>query len=297
MSDIVRDACEEKPPPVKHYVVAVDFGTVFSSVAFVSYTHEDQRKDIALNQIELVGDYPDWVDTNVQIRDVPTELWYPNPGHQADGTNSFMIKEQMADEELYSEPSDDSSSSQSDSESESSTYHRKAPKPPTSAHTTPELFWGYSVAHQLDIAEAFDSSKRVGRFKLLLHTGPESAKARALLEEICVMLRKNGLIKDDTDLIAHYLEQLFKHTRSRLEEDGYTEDSKVEFVLCVPAIWKARASRKMQTAMAQAIQRSNFGKLQNKSIEDLFIVSEPEAAATAAVQSNKAHFRVSPLPR
>jgi hypothetical protein len=294
MSDIPLDTCEEDQQPVSNYVVAVDFGTTFSSVAFVSYTHEYQRKYIGLNQIELIGDYPGWVDTNAQIRDAPTELWYPNPGHQPDGTNSFVTGEQMADLMPDSDSSDDGEALRSDSESEAGTYQREAPTRPTSPHATPELFWGYSVAQQLDIAEAFDSSKRVARFKLLLHDGPESAKARALLEETCVMLRKNGLIKDNTDLIAHYLEQLFKHAHSRLVEDGYTDESKVEFVLCIPAIWKARAVRKMQVAMTQAIKRSKFGKLQNKSIDNLFIVSEPEAAATAAVQSNKANFRVGP---
>ncbi|KIW73815.1 hypothetical protein, variant [Phialophora macrospora] len=291
MSNTPLDKCDDDQQPVSNYVVAVDFGTTFSSVAFVSYTHEYQRKYIGLNQIELISEYPDWVDTNAQIRDVPTELWYPNPGHQTDGTNSFVTEEEMADQMSDSDSSDDGIAMQSDTDSEAGTYQREAPKGPTSSHATPELFWGYSVAQQLDIAEAFDSSKRVARFKLLLHDGPESEKARALLEETCVMLRKNGLIKDNTDLIAHYLEQLFKHTHSRLVEDGYTEQSKVEFVLCIPAIWKARASRKMQVAMTQAIQRSKFGKLQNESIDNLFIVSEPEAAATAAVQSNKANFR------
>lgn len=296
MLDVSLDTLEEDQQPVSNYVVAVDFGTTFSSIAFVSYTHEHQRKYIALNQIELIGDYPDWVDTNAQIRDVPTELWYPNAGHQKDGTNSFVAEEQMEDQASGSgsDSNDDDNALQSDSESEADMHQSEAPKGPASADATPDLFWGYSVARQLDVAQTFDSSKRVARFKLLLHDGPESEKARALLTETCVMLRKNGLIKDDIDLIAHYLEQLFKHAYLKLVEDGYTEQSKVEFVLCIPAIWKARASRKMQIAMTQAIQRSNFGKLQNKSIDNLFIVSEPEAAATAAVQSNKANFRVSP---
>ena len=294
MSDMPSNTGEEDQQPVSNYVVAVDFGTTFSSVAFVSYTREHQREYLGLSQIELISDFPDWVDTNAQIRDVPTELWYPNAGHQMDGTNSFVTEEQMADQMSDSESSDTENTVRSDTESEAGMYQCDPPKRPTSTHATPELFWGYSVARQLDIAEAFDSSKRVARFKLLLHDGPESERARTLLEETCVMLRKNGLIKENTDLIAHYLEQLFKHTHSRLVDDGYTEESKVEFVLCIPAIWKSRASRKMQVAMTQAIQRSNFGKLQNNSIDNLFIVSEPEAAATAAIQSNKVNFRVSP---
>lgn len=292
MSDVPLDSCEDEQQPIRNYVVAVDFGTTFSSVAYVGYTHEYQRKYIGLNQIELVDEYPDWQDPNVLVQDVPTELWYPSLGHQVDGTNSFVTKEQMAEQMEAPGSSDDDNTPLSDTDSEDDTQHSEAPKVPSSSHVTPELFWGYGVAQQLEVAQAFDPSKRVTRFKLLLHDGPESEKARARLDETCSTLRKNGLITDNIDLIAHYLEQLFKHTHSRLVEDGYTEESKVEFVLCVPAIWKARACRKMQAAMTSAIRESGFGKLQNGSIDNLFIVSEPEAAATAAVQTSKVNFRV-----
>jgi hypothetical protein len=101
-----------------------------------------------------------------------------------------------------------------------------------------------------------------------------------------------GLINTDTDLIAHYLEQLFRHTRDRLVRVGYTSESSVEFVLCVPAAWRGKACRQMHAAMKEAINKSGFGRLQNGSVDNLFIVSEPEAAAAAVVKAEKAQLTV-----
>ena len=39
----------------------------------------------------------------------------------------------------------------------------------------------------------------------------------------------------------------------------------------------------MQTAMAAAISRTGFGKVDSGSIDNLFIVSEPEAAAACVL--------------
>ncbi len=51
--------------------------------------------------------------------------------------------------------------------------------------------------------------------------------------------------------------------------------------MCVPAIWEQAACRGMQTAMATALKQAQFTRVrvENNSIENLFIVSEPEAAA------------------
>jgi hypothetical protein len=288
MFDAHLDTDDDERQLVRHFVVAVDFGTTFSSVAYVGYTHEHQRKHLDLNQIEIVDRYPDWSYSNAPIYDVPTEIWYPNPGQRQDGTNSFYTQEQATD----SSSDDEENESESASDSEQTMQRSKAPKIPTNTAATPPLYWGYGVQRQVQIADAFDNSKRIARFKLLLHDGPETEKARSPLREACAVLRKVGLIKANTDIIAHYLEQLFRHTHVRLIEEGYTEESRVEFVLCVPAIWKAGACRQMHAAMSGAILKSGFGNLQNGSINNLFIVSEPEAAATAAVQSGKVHLQV-----
>jgi len=40
----------------------------------------------------------------------------------------------------------------------------------------------------------------------------------------------------------------------------------------------------MQTAMATGIEKSGFGTVQSGSIDNLFIVSEPEAAASCVLE-------------
>ena len=302
MFDATPGVEEDDRQPIRHFVVAVDFGTTFSSVAYAAYTHEHQREYLDLSNIDTIDQYPDWTHSNNPIYDVPTEIWYPNPGHREDGTNSFIAQEQTVDsssdedqEEEEEEDEDEEEEAESESDTDSEHTASRGGAPPVvsmDSGITPCLYWGYAVQRQVQIAQAFDNSKRIPRFKLLLHDGPEAQRARSQLEGTFAVLKKAGLVKFHTDLIAHYLEHLFKHTRLRLIEEGYTNDSRVEFVLCVPAIWNARACRQMHTAMSQAIERSGFGNLQNKSIDNLFIVSEPEAAATAAVQNGKVQFQV-----
>lgn len=71
------------------------------------------------------------------------------------------------------------------------------------------------------------------------------------------------------------------HAKSELiRDDIITEATPIEHVLTVPAIWTAEACRKMQKAIAIAIDQSQFG-----TIDGLFLVSEPEAAATYVLYS------------
>ncbi|KAK2682221.1 hypothetical protein RAB80_000167 [Fusarium oxysporum f. sp. vasinfectum] len=66
-----------------------------------------------------------------------------------------------------------------------------------------------------------------------------------------------------------------------LRRQGFDDSYEKEMILCVPAIWTQKACRDMQACLAVAMKRANFTRadLQNKSIDNLFIVSEPEAAA------------------
>jgi len=101
------------------------------------------------------------------------------------------------------------------------------------------------------------------------------------------------LINEDTDLIADYLAQLLQHTKKRLiDSEGYTDTSTVEFVLCVPAVWKAEAIRQMEIALTTAVANTGLGKLQHGSIDNLFIVSEPEGAAACVLAREKTRLKV-----
>jgi hypothetical protein len=113
----------------------------------------------------------------------------------------------------------------------------------------------------------------------MLENRDETKEVRETLQPILKKLRKSKIIADDEDVISEYLYQLLKHTRAQLQEAQILDRSTtVEFVLCVPAVWSTTACLTMQAAMGNAVQRSGFLNLKEEPF-DLFIVSEPEAAA------------------
>lgn len=246
MEDATVDLDSQESQDIFHFLVAVDFGTTFSSVAYVGYSHEHQRRHLTLGQIEMVDAFPLSPHRNLQVHDVPTELWYPSPGQIPHGTRGYPSRQQGSlhqTQDAEDGGSDSSSDSDSDSDSTSdpasTTCMRALPSLSTTFAPTPWLYWGYEVPHQVKEASGqFDHSKRLARFKLLLD---EKARPSWLsLQETCRRLIMTGLIETEVDLIAHYLEHLFRHTRDRLMRVGYTADSNVEFVLCVPAGWKGK---------------------------------------------------------
>ena len=94
MQDAATDAISDDVQDPIHFLVAVDFGTTFSSVAYVGYSHEHQRRHLTMSQIEMVDAFPYWAHRNTPVHDVPTELWYPGPGQQPDGTKRYPDHQQ-----------------------------------------------------------------------------------------------------------------------------------------------------------------------------------------------------------
>jgi hypothetical protein len=118
---------------------------------------------------------------------------------------------------------------------------------------------------------------------LWLDKSEHTASVRAELDPILRRLKRKKVIKENEDVIADYLGRLFMHTKAQLKEEGVISDATpIEHVLTVPAIWTADACRKMQRAMAVAIEQAKFG-----AVENLFLVSEPEAAATYVLSQCK----------
>lgn len=112
-----------------------------------------------------------------------------------------------------------------------------------------------------------------------LDKSEETVTVRRHLRPIIQQLKARNIIKEDEDIIADYLTQLFRHTKHQLiNSHNMAGDCTIEHVLCVPNAWKSDACRKMQTAMSNAVERSEFGSMKN-----FFLVSEPEAAASYAL--------------
>ncbi|KAJ9133270.1 Hsp70 family protein-like protein [Pleurostoma richardsiae] len=153
--------------------------------------------------------------------------------------------------------------------------------------------WGYGVHEALGYPELHsDANNRpLARFKLLLDNSPKTDKIREDLNETIKTLCKKRIIKAPpaVDIIADYLTCLFRHVKDELGEEGFDGNHSLEIVLCVPAIWTSKACREMQAAVAKAMSRARIQgvDIQNKSIENLFLVSEPEAAAAYVLELNR----------
>jgi hypothetical protein len=62
----------------------------------------------------------------------------------------------------------------------------------------------------------------------------------------------------------------------------------VEFVVTVPTIWSQEASRILQFCVEAAIQVTEFGELKNGSVDNLFLIPEPEGGLTWLLQITRA---------
>jgi hypothetical protein len=273
----------------KHFTVAIDFGTTFSLVSFIALGSAEPAQHIDPDQIESIDCYPAGpLDSGYAPRkEVPTESWYPKTAsrNHSIGDGRLGLEDGLAFEELSG---DDETQSQHGGHDQNGNGDMDidAIQEDSDDESSRDYFWGYEVQKQLQYPDTNrDQRRRVARSKLLLDSSDHTARIREQLSGTLQELKKRRLITQDTDVIADFLERLFRHTKERLTRCYDFQDScSVEFVLCVPAIWTRKACRKMQTAMEKAIARSGFGNMSGGSIDNLFIVTEPEAAATHVLE-------------
>ena len=270
----------------KRFIVAIDFGTTFSSVSFHAVPKDGPIPGLdrlGPRNIESIVDYPDAPTDQIgnTRKDVPSESWYPSktkdveledrrPNEHRNGNLVTNLNEspnqgsEGSDQELIPDFEESSDECDDELDEEMTGYA-----------------WGFGVQRRFEDPDSKRyQNRRIRRSKLLLDRSDLTKGIRDELRGTLRTLRNRRLIKKDEDIISDYLERLFRHTRVQLtKRHGFNHGSALEFVLCVPAMWKSKAVRKMQTAMEKAITKSGFGSVTNGSIEDLFIVSEPEAAA------------------
>jgi hypothetical protein len=276
-------------------VIAIDFGTTFSSVAYAKCSKGST--DPGSVEVHCITNYPDdrpppsssfaWQPRE----EVPTELWYTH-GFPARGSGLATVQPVEPD------PNDgDSSSVFSDSTEEGDNApqqvtERTVPDRGISEH----LLWGYGVQKEMKRADIpKDGTRRLARFKLTLEEKEQTKVVREELAPIFKKLRNLRIIKKDSDVIRDYLELLLRHTKSELQKwDDYDANLTIEFVLCLPAVWPTKGYLTMQTALSEAIQLSGLYNLKERNL-DLFIVSEPEAAATCIIAEDNCQIYVCPI--
>lgn len=272
----------------RRFVVSIDFGTTFSSVSFIAFAENESMLAVHPSEINSVVNYPDEPPLGLRERrrEVPTESWYPNrvlhdnQDAMAAADRSDVSNDDMG-ENLYEDGSSTDPQEVVESIEEDMEIEMADETEEHADDDSRDFFWGYGVQRQLGFPDSNrNQNRRVKRSKLLLDNSDHTREIRNQLRPILNRLKNKKLIRNDEDVIADFLEHLFQHVKEQLiKYHGFSDACPVEFVLCVPAMWTQKASRTMQSVMETAISRSGFGNLQDGSVEDLFIVSEPEAAS------------------
>lgn len=275
----------------KRFIVAIDFGTTFSSESFIALprdagTDDESNAHIYLDQIQSIINYPDELRVGLQAgrKEVPTEIWYPKKAYldhsllETRNRPRDIIMDELDDDQMYNGDQDLDEDAEMETVEDLDDEENK------------DTFWGYEVQKQLRFPDTNrNQNRRMSRFKLLLDEGDLTKGVRADLEPNWRELKRRKIIKYKEDVIADYLKYLFSHAKGELIKGyDFSDACPVEFVLCVPPIWTPKASRIMQTNMERAIRESGFGNVENDSVDNLFIVSEPEAAAAHVLASTTA---------
>jgi len=281
----------EQNPGEPKFIIAVDFGTTFSSVAFVRLESNTSAQRIGSESIRCIDNFPDMppgisADVLTSHQTVPTELMCYTQKDKVSSKDSSDLDSSDHESEC-SLDADWASSLSEDSDQEKEKDMRS---PRATKDRLGNFIWGWGVHSRLVKPESIPKDlKHLTKFKLLLDDGLGTKELHKKSAKDLKSLKPAKVV----DIIAEYLGQLFKHTKMRLTAfHGLREDSHVEFVLCVPTSWTDRACRVMQDALTTAIKTSQLAKLKQGIIEDLFIVAESEAAATYALEDRESLSKI-----
>ena len=298
---LLEDASADTRNNSKRLIIAVDFGTTYSAVSYVALEEGESGEYLDSRRIRSIQNFPDdwnFGDSADRMKsEVPSEVIYPiDPGFRKnensteadDEAEHAQGQEQLGDIrtppreylaagatgfngygggglEIFGELGGEEADRMSLDE-ESNSFR-----------------WGYGVheAWGLHATHSDPKHRALSRFKLLLDNSETTESIRNELGETLDELKRRGVVENRLHVIVDFLTCLLRHTQSELANAGFSEGYRKEIVLCVPAIWSQKACRDMQTALAKAMERARFEgvDIQNNSIENLFIVSEPEAAA------------------
>jgi hypothetical protein len=291
---------DSRPINVDRLLISVDFGTTFSCVAYTRVRKGERPGGVNISQIKCINKFRDYKPRGemAPIReDVPTELWYnPDPDNlnavEANRTAVGHYPTKKATHWAADSAYPDSDEDEPETPREARSQQRI--QDDGSKPSRPRC-WGFGVQNQLkriDIPKQEEG--RISRFKLLLDNSESTKEIRRGLQPILKSLKTKELIQDVNDLYTHYLTHLLENARVQLEEKGELDDDPpVEFILCVPAKWPIKGSRILQHAMEKAVKGAGFGTRAQDSVSNLFLVTEPEAAAACVLAENRNTIYVS----
>jgi hypothetical protein len=286
----------EEPASSKRLIMAVDFGTTYSAIAYVALEEGESSDYLDPARIRTIQNYPDdatFGSMDDEMRsEVPTEVMYPLD-------RDFREKEGLDAREAEDPQDDVPTPSLGLLEAQINSSNRLAifggqyddDSDRMSIDEATSFRWGYETheAWGRSATHIDPNNRPLARFKLLLDSSPRTQTIRDDLNLTLQELKRRRIIKDPLDVIADFLTCLLRHAKSELASAGFDDSYKIEPILCVPAIWSQKACRDMHTAMAKAMGLAGFQgvDVQNNSIDNLFIVSEPEAAAAFALVNSR----------
>lgn len=283
-----------KDTALNRMVIAIDFGTTFSAVAYTILPRNVQPDEIGLDRVNCIGNYPGYQAPSRifgQRQDVPTELWYDYGQVEALRTTQHSIISNNEDE---SSSDDDSEAGENDVEH---SEHEKieiarGKKVIRQTHQPITQYWGYNVQEKLSKMNIpRENARPLTRFKLCLAEDIQTESVRTGVKKTLNVLKRRKIITQDTDIYLHYLTHLLRHTKQQLGQI-IQKDTAIQFVLCVPAKWPTNACRIMQTALERAVMDVGFGEGAERSVHNIFIISEPEAAAQCILTEENSDIRV-----
>ncbi|KAL1794641.1 hypothetical protein ACET3X_006457 [Alternaria dauci] len=294
--DLTMDEREMDHDPISNVhedrmIIAIDFGTTFTSVAYTIIPKGVLPERVDISHVKCIGKYPGYEPPPGVMdfrQDVPTELWYDDGRagswrqRSFDATNDSR-QSSMSDNEESSSEDDDSEDQESRLQFDDSNgvedLARKQPR--ATAPSKVDRYWGYEVQQKLNIMNApRDEARPLTRIKLNLISDSDTDHIRDELRSTLTALKKQRIIEKDTDIYKHYLTHLLDHTKAQLlSSSELQQEMLIEFVLCVPAKWPVAACRVMQTALEEAVKDVSLSKNAGDDVCNLFIISEPEAAA------------------
>lgn len=136
---------------------------------------------------------------------------------------------------------------------------------------TREVITGWTVPFKQRLPTEKETYIHLQNIKLLLD-GRD--RQRLPKETLLKSLRKTGYTLQD--VLSKYLRYLLDHTKSQLTKNhGYSAASSVQLIATVPAIWDGHADDIVVNCLESVAQDLEFGHW-----KDVFLVSEPDAAAT-----------------
>ncbi|KAK4170972.1 hypothetical protein QBC36DRAFT_305615 [Triangularia setosa] len=297
--DHLLDSLED-PIPQKRLIVAVDFGTTYSAVAYVALEDGEGTASLNPSRIYTVQNYPDdatFGNPDDQMRsEVPTEVIYPLDRRFRDKKGLDTLGDDEGHNMEHDDPTVDVMPLEDELVDPGSRlavfgHHSTYDADGMLIDDENSFRWGYG-AHEAwgrSAAHADPNSKPMSRFKLLLDSSEKTETIRMRLGETLTELKNKRIIKRPLDVIVDFLTYLLRHAKTEIENAGFDDSYKREIVMCVPAIWTQKACRDMQGAMAKAMGLAGFPgvDVEDDRIENLFIVSEPEAAAAYVLKHER----------